>query len=452
MRFKSLTGRLVAWSALALAVSLFASAVALDEVYRRDAMDLIHERLDAQIYAVLAGAQLDAEGAIITFAAPPDPRFATPDSGLYARVLDRTGAVLWRSTSWLEGKALTFPVPTELGVSLRTTVLAASGDELFGAGLAVEWEDLNGNVEVYVVQVAEQREAFDTRVAAFRADLIHWLVVAVVALIFVQAAVLAGGLAPLRRAAADVEAIRDGERQRLKGSYPTELQPLVSSLNTLMEASERRMERYQHGLADLAHSLKTPLAVMRSALRASEQELRETVDVQVDRMDSAVAYQLQRASAAGASAIGPPLAIKPMAESIVNSLYKVYAERKLNIRCTVDQGLTFRADEGDVMEIVGNLSDNACKWANTDVQLRVQCDRDGALVVEVEDDGPGIPAELVDDILARGGRADPDVPGQGIGLAVVVQLVREAHGGELKIEASPTLGGALVRAWLPALG
>ena len=104
------------------------------------------------------------------------------------------------------------------------------------------------------------------------------------------------------------------------------------------------------------------------------------------------------------------------------------------------------------MEIVGNLSDNACKWANTDVQLRVQCDRDGALVVEVEDDGPGIPAELVDDILARGGRADPDVPGQGIGLAVVVQLVREAHGGELKIEASPTLGGALVRARLPALG
>ena len=451
MMFKSLTGRLVAWSALASGMSLLVSVVALDEVYRRDAMDLIHERLDAQIYAVLAGAQIDAKGGITTFEAPADPRFATPDSGLYARVIDRAGAVLWRSTSWLEGKALAFPAPTELGVSLRSTVLDATGNELFGAGLAVEWEDLSGNVDVYVVEVAEQREAFDARVAAFRADLVQWLVLAVAVLVFVQTVVLAGGLAPLRRAAADVEAIRDGERQRLEGNYPTELQPLVGSLNTLMEAGERRMERYKHGLADLAHSLKTPLAVMRSASRASEQELRETVDVQVDRMDLAVAYQLQRASAAGASAIGPPLVIKPIAESIASSLRKVYAERALNIRCAVDEGLTFRVDQGDLMEILGNLSDNACKWAKAEVQLRVQLDRDGALVIELEDDGPGIPAERVNDILARGGRADPDVPGQGIGLAVVFQLVHEAHHGELKFEAGPNLGGTLVRACLPAL-
>ena len=158
MMFKSLTGRLVAWSALASGMSLLVSVVALDEVYRRDAMDLIHERLDAQIYAVLAGAQIDAKGGITTFEAPADPRFATPDSGLYARVIDRAGAVLWRSTSWLEGKALAFPAPTELGVSLRSTVLDATGNELFGAGLAVEWEDLSGNVDVYVVEVAEQEK------------------------------------------------------------------------------------------------------------------------------------------------------------------------------------------------------------------------------------------------------------------------------------------------------
>ena len=218
-------------------------------------------------------------------------------------------------------------------------------------------------------------------------------------------------------------------------------------MNALIDISERRLERYQHGLAELAHSLKTPLAVMRAAAEANEHELRVAVAAQVERMDRVVGYQLQRAAATGTSGLGPPLEVAPLVASLANSLHKVYAERGLVIATDIAEDLVFRGDEGDLMEMLGNLMDNACKWAASAVWVSGYHDN-GDVVLTVEDDGPGIPGEAVTTLLKRGGRTDADVPGQGIGLAVVVELCREAYHGELSINEREG-SGASVRLSLP---
>ncbi len=197
---------------------------------------------------------------------------------------------------------------------------------------------------------------------------------------------------------------------------------------------------------------RTALAVLRGALDrpGPPEELRQTLTEQVERMNRTVDYQLQRAAASGRIALSAPLPVAPVAHKILDSLAKVYAERGLRFDCEVTPETVFYGDEGDLLEILGNLADNACKWCRRQVVLRAYpADHDGRaeLVVEVEDDGPGIPAEQVPLLLHRGQRADPAVAGHGIGLAVVRDLVEEVYSGRLDLSRGQ-LGGALVRARL----
>jgi two-component system, OmpR family, sensor histidine kinase PhoQ len=451
LMFGSLTFRLITAATVVLSLCLALTGMALDDIYRTDALALTQQRLQAQLYAVLGAAATDDDGRISAFEAPPDPRFVTPDSGLYARVLDGQGVVIWRSNSWLNGKSIMFPETSVTPEAQALDLMSAKGEALFGTAWAFEWEDVNGVSERYVVQVAEQRAGFDRRVAGFRASLTFSFAVAIGVLIVIQGLVLTWGLSPLRKVAREVAQIQTGDRMRLGGRYPTELRPLASALNALIEMSERRLERYRHGLADLAHSLKTPLAVMRGATRLGEGDLRDAVREQVDRMDRAVGYQLQRASTTGGTVIGPPIAVDAKLISVANSLRKVYVDRELSLGVHASADLMFRIDEGDLLELAGNLMDNACKFARTTVVTTARLESDGALIIAVEDDGPGIESALVSTLLQRGARADPDVAGQGIGLAVVVQLVMEGHGGALDISKSVALGGASVVATLPAM-
>jgi two-component system sensor histidine kinase PhoQ len=208
-------------------------------------------------------------------------------------------------------------------------------------------------------------------------------------------------------------------------------------------------------MSDLAHSLKTPLAVLRTRLdnNASEAELREEVDTQVRRMNDLVGYQLGRAASAGHKLFAAPVAIEPHAEQIVRGLEKIYAGKGVICEFEIDEGVQFYGEPGDLQELLGNLLENAFKWAKSRVLLTAGPgatlpNRRPGLVLVVDDDGPGIPEDRIAYVLQRGVRGDERVQGHGIGLSIVQDLVR-SYRGELSVGPSQELGGARFQVTLP---
>jgi two-component system sensor histidine kinase PhoQ len=262
------------------------------------------------------------------------------------------------------------------------------------------------------------------------------------------------GLVPVRRLAAEIRAVEEGERDVLGAGYPVELDGVTRGLNTLLLAERQRMTRYRTTMDDLAHSLKTPLAVVGAELdggRADSTVVRE----QVARMQGVVDYQLRRAAASGPRSLAArPVALRPVAEEVGASLAKIHRDKAVALELTLSPDLRYPAETGDLYEIFGNLLDNAWKWSRSRVAVTAITEyhadgRPREIVLAVGDDGPGVPAAEADAVLARGRRSDArgDVPGQGIGLAVVNEIVA-LYGGRLVIGRSP-LGGAAVEVRLP---
>jgi signal transduction histidine kinase len=246
-------------------------------------------------------------------------------------------------------------------------------------------------------------------------------------------------------------AVRMGVDRRIEGAYPTEVQPLIDDLNALLEDREKTVKRAVATAGDLAHGLKTPLALLtQEADRAAagNPELAESISQQVDRMSRQVNYHLARARAAAsgtAGAVRCPVA--SCADALVRTLSKLYAGRALDISATIAPDLCARVQREDLDEMLGNLMDNACKWANSKVVLTASR-IDAMLVFTLDDDGPGLDRALRTVVLERGVRIDEAAPGSGLGLAIVRDLA-ELYGGSIALDESP-LGGLRVRVSLPA--
>ncbi|CDH43883.1 MAG: two-component sensor histidine kinase [Candidatus Competibacteraceae bacterium] len=449
---RSLSGRLRIAASVVLVAFLGLTGLSLDRAFRDSALAAVQDRLQAQLYLLLGAANLDAFNRLTLPQALPEARFSTPDSGLYADVMDSPGNLVWYSPSLL-GRALPFfPAVRSPGDTQFAPLESSDGTPLLVLAFTVSWEIDRSHYQIYTFRVAENRQNFDDQVWSFRRGLWGWLLASTAVLLAAQGLILRWSLKPLRRVAAEIKAIETGQRSTLSSGYPAELQPLTMNLNALLGQSHAHLERYRNALGDLAHSLKTPLAVLRGTLEtgAEPAELRQTLAEQVERMNRTVDYQLQRAAASGRIALSAPLPVAPVARKILDSLAKVYAERALQFNSEIAAATVFYGDEGDLLEILGNLADNACKWCQRQIVVRAYpADHGGRmeLVVEVEDDGPGIAPEQAPLLLNRGQRADPSVAGHGIGLAVVRDLVEEVYYGRLEI-GHGTLGGARVRAQL----
>ncbi|MBE2294719.1 MAG: hypothetical protein IAF00_07200 [Phycisphaerales bacterium] len=446
---KSLSGRLRIAASGVLVAFLGLTGLTLDRAFRDSAMAAVHERLQAQVYMLLGAANLDTFNRLTLPQALPEARFSTPDSGLYADVMDSQGNLVWRSPSLL-GMALPFfPAVRTPGDTQFAPLDASNGTPLFVLAFTVSWETTANQYRLYTFRVAETQWNFLDQLWSFRRSLWGWLLAATGVLLAAQGLILRWSLQPLRRVAAEVTEIEAGRRTELSSDYPEELQPLTTNLNALLRQSHAHVERYRNALGNLAHSLKTPLAVIHSALEneANHREQRRTLQEQLERMNRTVDYQLQRAAASGPIALSTPLPVAPLTRKILDSLAKVYADRAPRLSSEVGQTTLFHGDEGDLLEILGNLADNACKWCRHRVVVRAYPGERGELVLEVEDDGPGIPADQAPLLLDRGQRADPSVAGHGIGLAVVRDLVEEVYYGQLNISRG-RLGGALVQARL----
>jgi two-component system sensor histidine kinase PhoQ len=269
-------------------------------------------------------------------------------------------------------------------------------------------------------------------------------------LLVTLAALLHWVLGPVRRMEREIHEVEEGRCEALGGGYPRELSGVATNLNALLSGERKRVARYRDTLGNLAHSLKTPLAVMRTTLTGAAQD--GAVAAEIDRMNGIIEHQLKRAAASGGALLGQaPVEVAQLAGELRGALLKVYAHKDLALEIAIAPAAQFIGDRGDLMELLGNLLDNACKWCRSRVRLSASADENAGarerLSLVIEDDGPGISAADRARVLQRGMRADQSVPGHGLGLAMVRDTV-DLYGGQLAVDASP-LGGARFTLRLP---
>jgi signal transduction histidine kinase len=260
------------------------------------------------------------------------------------------------------------------------------------------------------------------------------------------------GISPVQQLRARLGGVRDGRDRRVEGRYPSEVQPLVDDLNALLEHRERTVSRAIARAGDLAHGLKTPLAVLAQeaerADRAGQHDVADAIRQQVDRMRRQIDYHLAQArAAASGSTPGASCDVIASTEGLARTLLRLHADRSLVIEQSVPPEHAVRCQREDLDEMLGNLLDNACKWSRSRVSI-ASAQVDGTIVLTVDDDGPGIAASMRGAVLQRGVRADEAAPGSGLGLAIVRDLA-ELYGGSIALADSP-LGGLRASLTLPA--
>ncbi len=439
---RSITRRLLLSNLLILVAFLGFAGVALDNAFRNSVDTGTREKLQAYMYTLLAAAGEDAAGRMRLPKEITAPEaFNRPDSGLYAEVRGEQDRYRWRSASML-GQRTTMIQTTSPGES---RFRYADGMAMFDIGIA--WDDAYGEPIDYSLTIAIDGRSIEHQQDSFRGTLWVWLGGVALLLLAVQILLLRWGLRPLHDMSDAVRRLEQGESSRIEGPVARELQSLGDNLNSLIALSGQRQERVRNSLADLAHSLKTPLAILRGAAEHRPQdELSTLIDEQTRRIDDIVSYQRQRAAVAGGSGMTRPVAPKPIIERLCASLDKLHHERGIRHDLALADDDRLRADPGDLFELFGNLLENAYKHCRGRVRVVLRHEP-RHLLIDIEDDGAGIATEDAERLLQRGERADQRHPGEGIGLAVASEIVRQ-YGGQLRIEQAD-LGGARIRLIFP---
>jgi two-component system, OmpR family, sensor histidine kinase PhoQ len=428
----------------------------LDMLFRQAAERSLREVLDAQMVALVAAADPDGPESV-TPTALLDTRFETPGSGLYAEIRSASGESIWRSQSTI-GTSVQFGPPLEGGDrQFLFTQIAGTPIRLAVASRGIVWDDLHGKPARFTFSVASNLEAYLQQVASFRQQLIGWFAGIALAFVATLALLLRWLSQPVRRLEREIKEVEAGARQRLGDLWPSELAVVTSNLNALLDGERTRIQRYRDTLGNLAHSLKTPLAVMRQMLGAAGAggAGKDALNAEIDRMSGIIEHQMKRAAASGGVLLGQaPVDVAPLVAELRGALIKVYGNKDLLFETAVAPEAQFIGDRADLTELLGNLLDNACKWAMSRVRIEVNvdpaADSRAALRLFIEDDGPGIAAADRAKVLQRGGRVDEATPGHGLGLAMVHDTVA-LYGGDMRIESSK-LGGARFELRLPGRG
>jgi two-component system sensor histidine kinase PhoQ len=422
----------------------------LDVLFRQAAERSLREVLEAQMIALVAAADPDGPESVAPTALL-DTRFDTPGSGLYAEIRSGSGETIWRSQSTI-GSAVQFGPPLEGGERRFVfTQVPGSATRLAVSSRGIVW-DLRGTAARFTFSVASSLDTYDQQVAGFRQQLVGWF--AGLALLFVATlALLLRWLAqPVRRLEREIKQVEGGERETLGDAWPQELVAVTSNLNALLEGERQRIKRYRDTLGNLAHSLKTPLAVMRQSLDRVDAGTKAALDTEIDRMTDIIEHQMKRAATSGGVLLGQaPVDVAPIITELRVALLKVYGNKDLLFETVVMPEAQFIGDRADLTELLGNLLDNACKWAKSRLRVEVRvnpaADSRTALGIVIDDDGPGIAEADRARVLQRGGRADEATPGHGLGLSMVHDTVA-LYGGSMHIDNS-RYGGARFELKLP---
>ena len=445
--------RLLLLTTVVLGTFLSLAGVVLDRSFSASVTSGAEEQLRLVIYSLMGAVQEDGTG--VRFVDElPEPRLHQPESGLYAAVFTADNRPDWRSPSVVT-TGVNFPSAEGLSPGEFSFVeLNGSRTNRFFLSYAVIWEDSTESVLTFTV--GTDQGPFQRSITGFRRNLYLGLGAVIVLFVIAQYLAVRLGLRPLRVMAHEIQELEEGQRDKLSSDYPIELHGLVENLDRFIAHEQRSRTRYRKAMEDLAHSLKTPLAVIRNALSISKKRDAsadacvvnpiETADrgasdgardgdqsrllaEQLDRMESTVTHQLSRAAVSGPVVLGQMVNVSAVVNRLLRALQSAYVERGIVTEQTLPGDLQVRVDERDLLEMLGNLLENAFKYTGS--RIRVSGSRDSQVEICIEDDGPGIDPEVRDEVLNRGTRADQVQPGQGIGLAVVQELIG-AYRGELR--------------------
>jgi two-component system sensor histidine kinase PhoQ len=445
----SLSARLLVSVSLLLIFFFGVTIVVLDSAFREAGEQAQEDILDGQLMALLAEADPNEIGELVMPFELREPRFGNLGSGLYGALRGEGDTTVWTSRSSL-GLNVPYGAIPMPGSSLFSRVYLEDGTPLMALSLSVQWELNNGEFRPYTFSVAQSLDSFNAQLTRFRQQLFTWFGAIALIMLFAISIVMRGLLRPLRQVEKEISEVEEGKRQTLSDDLPTELSSVARNMNLLIGSERGRSERYRHTLDNLAHSLKTPLAAIRAILgEQKSSEVTARVESQIDRMNDIVRYQLRKPATLHSDNLGVmAVEVKKELLRLVDGLAKVYSEKNPEIELDVTDGIRFRGESGDFMEIAGNLLDNACKWCAGKVVLTIrpldaQDIENGNMSLVFEDDGPGIPEDAADALLQRGMRLDESAPGHGIGLAVVKEIAA-SYGGGITI-AKSSLGGARIK-------
>ena len=433
MTAPSIRRRMLSISALLVFGFVGIAGWSLSSAFREHGHAALLERLQAHIYTLLATAKEDAQGRLRMPETLADPLFNQPDSGVYAVIRGENGHYTWRSGSLL-GRELPPPEPLATG-DLRQEQLG----KLLVLDQAITWDDAQGNPLPYVLRVAVDTSHLQEQQQDFQRTLWLWLGTLGALLLAVQLLAVRWGLRPLQQIAHHIRRIEQGHATALPDDVPVETRSLAKAVNSLIAQAQARQARVRHSLADLTHSLKTPLTILRGLVpEIKDSQHAQLLEEQTVRIDEIVSYQRQKAAVSGAAPLLPPVAVLPIAERLGRGLQKLSIERRVDLHIDIPEDFTLKIEPGDLMELLGNLMENAFRHARSEV--RITGDTHPPYTLVIDDDGQGIPAEMSEHLLHRGIRADQRHPGEGIGLAVVSEILSQ-YGATLDIQDSP-LGGA----------
>ncbi len=429
-----------------LVLALVTTGFLLTDLYSRALDTTLTQTLDFHVES-LAGALLETRDPQDPDIALADPRFERPRSGWYWIIRDGAGDLVNLSTS-------------VVGIDLQAVGAAADAlgrsteviDDPFGTQLRLVERVVTLGDDSYRITVAGNLTEMLKLVGEFRGQ--TFIVLGAVGVMLAIMSAIVGRIAmrPISRLSAAVEAVREGDSAEVSGTYPTELAPLAEEVNELLRSNTQIIERARNQVGNLAHGLKTPLAVLRNEAQASKGALAEVVSGETEKMSNMVSTYLERARlAARTSVVGKKADATMILLRLTRVMQKIHPDVTLAFQRPDASLPWFRGDESDLEEIVGNLMDNACKWSKGQVGIRVSSERGpkgNQLLIRIDDNGPGLTDEEAQKVLRRGVRLDEKTPGTGLGLDIVKELV-DVYGGSLDLKRSQ-LGGLLVELRLPA--
>ena len=422
---KSIKSRLTLVSMIVLVLFMILTAIALERAVVKRALQAEEDKLQVLIYSLLAAVDRNQSGMSITVSNDRlfESSLMTSDSGLYAMLYNTNKDEIWHSLS----TSNRFPgvSAVELG-DWQFNIQDFGQKAYFRLIFAIQWPDVKDKLQRYDVVVWQEAADYFRQLDRFRQTLWAWLIITTLLLLVLMYLVLMWSLRPLKIVGREIKAIEDRKQTGFEHSYPEEITPLTENLNILLGREQYQQQRYRNAMDDLAHSLKTPLAVLSGisdAEKPNQADL-ETLREQVDRMNQIVSYQLQKASNDAGLQISKPIDLTKIITKILTALGKVYRDKSVQIESNLPRTIMLRMDESDCLEVIGNLLDNAFKYCKGKVAIAVDSRDNGEMQLTIADDGQGLKQQEVEKILNRGTRLDQTSEGQGIGLAVVADIVK----------------------------